>query len=107
MEARELKTMRKKIDNVFTMNNDRYAMSCLVNPAMIIIARKSRGLCTSECAKKIGMTTADLKEIEGLESRILLDDKIIAKLSKALNYPESFFCRSGKMMAITHCSTTL
>jgi len=65
-----------------------------VNPEMVIIARESRGLSQSLLAKKTGISQGVLSKIE-TGSRIASDDHL-EKLAMALDYPESFFFRSGR-----------
>lgn len=61
-----------------------------INPARLKKARISRGYSLADLADKIGVTKQHISQCElGLRSA----SSIIYKLSDALNYPVSFFCK--------------
>lgn len=60
--------------------------------SMIRLGRQSRAMTPRELARKIGIKTAELTAYES-NVRFLSDEKIIAKLCVALNYPRAFFCQ--------------
>lgn len=62
-----------------------------VNPAMITLARESRGMSQTKLAKKLGITQAAISKIES--GQISVDDKMLSALSKKLDYLESFFMK--------------
>lgn len=61
----------------------------LVNPAMVALARESRGLTQQEAAQALGISQARLSKIEAGLARVT--DEILAGMSDVLGYPERFF----------------
>jgi len=61
-----------------------------VNPEMVVLARESRGLTQQQLATRIGLEQYELSRIE---NGYLMDipESVILKMSKALDYPKSFF----------------
>lgn len=66
-----------------------------VNPQMIILARESRGLMQNELANIISINQATMSKIENGFLKVSKEDLI--KISKALDYPESFFLRNDQI----------
>jgi Zn-dependent peptidase ImmA (M78 family)/transcriptional regulator with XRE-family HTH domain len=59
------------------------------NPAMLVLARESRGISQSELAKRLRVSQGNLSKIEG--GLISADDILLTKIAEVLNYPKSFF----------------
>lgn len=64
-----------------------------VNPQMIALARKARGLTQADLAARVGVTQALLSRIEG--GLRTASGELLQRLSEALHYPPSFFCQPG------------
>jgi Zn-dependent peptidase ImmA (M78 family)/transcriptional regulator with XRE-family HTH domain len=68
------------------------------NPAMVILARESRGMTQIDLAERMGISQANLSK---MESGLLgISESTLGKLSKALHYPESFYCREDQLFGI-------
>lgn len=59
------------------------------NPAMLTLARESRGLTQSALAKKIAISQGHISKLEA--GLLPASDSVVAALSAELNYPEHFF----------------
>ncbi len=64
-----------------------------VNPKMITLARESRGLNLVELGKLLKFTTQAAWQ---LENEYNVSAEMLESLSKALNYPQSFFLQEGE-----------
>lgn len=62
-----------------------------VNPELLALARKSRGLTQSALAKATGIHQSLVTRYEGAQRAVPDDD--LAVIARRLDYPESFFCR--------------
>jgi Zn-dependent peptidase ImmA (M78 family)/transcriptional regulator with XRE-family HTH domain len=60
-----------------------------VNPAMIVLARESRGLTQAELARQLGTSQATISKIEGGLAGVSAD--MVVSLSDELKYPLGFF----------------
>ena len=70
-------------------------MKELVNPAMLSLARESRGLFQKEVAQSIGISLSNISRIES--SEIGTSDKYLQEVSKLTKYPLSFFYQQGSV----------
>ncbi|QOY90783.1 ImmA/IrrE family metallo-endopeptidase [Paludibaculum fermentans] len=59
------------------------------NPAMVTLARESRGLTQSELAEKAGLPQGTLSKLES--GALVLSDDVVKSFSRVLLYPSSFF----------------
>lgn len=65
-----------------------------INPALVTVARESRGMTQSELAQRVGMSQARLSKIEaGLTPA---PPELLSSLAKELRYPELFFLESDR-----------
>jgi Zn-dependent peptidase ImmA (M78 family)/transcriptional regulator with XRE-family HTH domain len=65
-----------------------------INPLMITIARDSRGLLQQDLASRLGISQGMMSKIESQEA--LLNEGLLRKLAKTLNYREKFFFHKGE-----------
>ena len=61
---------------------------------MITMARDSRGLLQQDLAFRLGISQGMMSKVESQEA--LLNDALLKKLAKTLNYKESFFFHKGE-----------
>ncbi|MFN9960111.1 MAG: helix-turn-helix domain-containing protein, partial [bacterium] len=66
---------------------------------MITIARESRGLVHVELADKLNVSKPTAWRWENEEFGI--SNEVIVKLSKTLQYPESFFYQKGEVLPLS------
>jgi Zn-dependent peptidase ImmA (M78 family)/transcriptional regulator with XRE-family HTH domain len=62
------------------------------NPAMVTLARDSRGLTQTELADRIRVPQGTISKVES--GALSISDDLAAKLSKELEYPEGFFAQT-------------
>src|SRR6056297_2170033 len=66
-----------------------------VNPKMIELGREARELTQTKLATLLNISQAQLSKIEqGLKS---VETELVAKLSKALDFPENFFLQDHRI----------
>lgn len=65
-----------------------------LNPKMVALARESRGLTQTTLAEKLGISTSKLNYVE--QGNQTLQDEIVLKMGKLLNYPADFFYQDGE-----------
>jgi len=70
-------------------------MATDINPAMVEMARKSRGLTQTEVADKVGCSQGTISKME--QGLYALDDDDLKALSAALGYPVTFFRQRGDL----------
>lgn len=63
----------------------------LLNPQRLKLARERRGLSATKLSEKLGVTSRTLSNYENGHTELTMQDSIIEKLSKVLNYPIPFF----------------
>ncbi len=68
------------------------------NHRMVILARESRGMTQSELAERMGVSQANLSKIES--GLLAISPQMLAALSRALRYPESFFFQSNELFGV-------
>ena len=68
----------------------------VVNPAMITLARESRGRTQTELAASIGVSQAMLSKVEGGAKEPT--PELLGRLSAALHYPPEFFYQSDPIL---------
>lgn len=68
------------------------------NREMLTLARESRGLTQSRLAKLLNTTQGRISKIEN--GMLLPQDKLVSRLSKMLDYPESFFYQHGPVFGL-------
>lgn len=61
-----------------------------INPAMIALARESRGLTQTDLARLLKISQGTLSKIE--QGLLAVKEGFISEISVSLQYPESFFC---------------
>lgn len=64
-----------------------------INSEMIALARESRGMSQKDLADKLGISRALLCQLE--QNNRSVQDEMLEKLEKTLNYPRSFFTQEG------------
>lgn len=69
-----------------------------VNPNMVILARKSRGLTQKALATALGVTQGRISKIEA--GLLDVPDDVLDSLARTLNYPLHFFTQSGQLMGV-------
>jgi Zn-dependent peptidase ImmA (M78 family)/DNA-binding XRE family transcriptional regulator len=67
-----------------------------LNPAMLRIARESRGMQQNELSKKLGITSAYVSQLE--RESFELNPKVVEKISEELKYPVSFFYQDANVV---------
>jgi Zn-dependent peptidase ImmA (M78 family) len=67
-----------------------------INPNMIAIARDSRNMTIVELADKMGTSKSSVARLE--QDNTQANEDILDRLSKALGYPDSFFCQKGESL---------
>ncbi|MEM8524972.1 MAG: XRE family transcriptional regulator [Bacteroidota bacterium] len=70
------------------------------NYNMVVLARESRGITQTSLAKSINISQGNLSKIEQGLSDVGID--VIIKISKALNYPISFFQENINQLPVNH-----
>lgn len=65
-----------------------------INPEMIVLARESRGFTQRDLADKLGISRTLLCQLE--QSNRSVQDDVLEKLERILNYPRSFFAQEGE-----------
>lgn len=70
-----------------------------INPQMITIARESRGLVHLDLAEKLDVSKSTAWRLEQEASETNSD--LLVKLSKTLNYPDSFFFQRGEVLPLS------
>src|SRR5207253_8726589 len=73
-------------------------MNNKVNPKMITLARESRGLYSSDLAEIVKVTKGVASNWEN--ERFDIGNTNLVAVSKALNYPESFFFQFGEPLPL-------
>jgi transcriptional regulator with XRE-family HTH domain len=69
-----------------------WSVSMIPSASRLRVARGVRGLTESQLAKKIGVTTKQLKQWEDIEYRYPSPDaEAVANIADALNWPVEFF----------------
>lgn len=66
------------------------------NPKMITLARESRGLLQNELSDKLSATQGYISKVEMGAST--LNDETLDAISKALNFPETFFYQDAEVL---------
>jgi len=70
-------------------------METVINTAMLILARESRGLSQAQLAEAIGMSATNLSKIERAE--IGINDDNLHKIATLTGYPLPFFTQKGQI----------
>lgn len=65
------------------------------NPAMVTLARESRGLTQTQLAEKMAVPQGTVSKLES--GALTLNPAIVATLSRCLNYPELFFLQADQV----------
>ena len=68
-----------------------------VNPEMLALARKARGLTQSALAQEVGMHQSLLTRYEGGHREIPVED--LSLIAEKLGFPESFFRRESDIVS--------
>lgn len=71
-----------------------------INPAMLTLARMSRGKSIKELSVDIGCTP---REVNQYEHGKLISDETLGRISKILNYPIEFFTDFGRETYLCGC----
>lgn len=69
-----------------------------VNPEMLVLARRSRGLTQAQLAKQIGVSQAKVCKYELGQLNVSNEDS--KSLARVLDYPESFFAQPDKPLGL-------
>lgn len=69
-----------------------------VNPRMVTLARESKGLTLSELGKILEFTPQAAWQLE--QNYHKMNPEMLESLSKALNYPQSFFTQAGESLPL-------
>lgn len=70
-----------------------------VNQKMLSIARESRGIDLKEIAEKLDVNSSSVSRWEN--EGMAVSEEVISKLTKLLNYPESFFYQKGEVLPLS------
>jgi Zn-dependent peptidase ImmA (M78 family) len=70
----------------------------VVNPAMIILARESRGLSQKVLAERLYVTQGRISKIES--GLLIVQDDILERISCILMYPKHFFYQKGGIIGV-------
>src|SRR5690242_17541142 len=65
------------------------------NPAMLTLARESRGLTQAELGEKAQLPQGTISKLES--GALSLTDVLVKALSRVLDYPESFFAQTDSI----------
>jgi Zn-dependent peptidase ImmA (M78 family)/transcriptional regulator with XRE-family HTH domain len=71
-------------------------MSERYNHSMVTLARDSRGLTQTELAKRVGVPQGTISKIES--GAMQIPQELIGKISRELDYPESFFLQTDAVL---------
>lgn len=71
-----------------------------LNLEILKLAREARCVTQNELADYIGIEQGTYSKIEKGILPLLLEDEFVAKVSKALNFPISFFCQERKLIPV-------
>src|SRR5215210_3675502 len=71
-------------------------MAEIINPAMLTLARESRGWQQTDMAERLGMSISNISRMES--DSVAISKRTVEKVAELTKYPISFFYQQGDII---------